>query len=139
MMRLSVSRRSVLLGAGATLAAPRGALAQTDGFRVIRARTGTAQLRGPDGAATPIRGFEGAVPGPGLRIKRGEELRVRIANDLVTETAIHWHGVRVPNAMDGVVGLTQPAIGPGESFDYRFTPTDAGTFWYHALPRSIEE
>ena len=138
-MRLSVSRRSVLLGAGATLAAPRGALAQTDGFRVIRARPGTAQLRGPDGAATPIRGFEGAVPGPGLRIKRGEELRVRIANDLVTETTIHWHGVRVPNAMDGVVGLTQPAIGPGESFDYRFTPPDAGTFWYHALPRSIEE
>lgn len=121
------------------MARPLAASAQPDAFRVIRARTGMAQLRGPEGAATPIRGFEGAVPGPALRIKRGEELKVRLANDLVTETAIHWHGVRVPNSMDGVVGLTQPAIGPGESFDYRFTAPDAGTFWYHASPRLIED
>ncbi len=45
-------------------------------------------------------------------------------------TAIHWHGVRGPNAMDGVPGLTQAAVEPGASFDYRFTPPDAGTFWY---------
>lgn len=135
----SVSRRSLLLGAGAAFAAPFAACAQADAFRVIRARTGLAQLRGPEGAATPIRGFEGAVPGPALRIKRGEELRVRLANDLVTETAIHWHGVRVPDAMDGAVGLTQLAIGPGESFDYRFAPPDAGTYWYRASPRSIED
>jgi len=127
------------LGTGFALAAPLLAGAQPDGFRVLRARTGTAQLRGPDGGVTPIRGFEGAVPGPVLRVKRGEELKVRLVNELVTDTGIHWHGVRVPNAMDGVVGLTQATVGPGESFDYRFTPPDAGTFWYHASSRSIED
>src|ERR1043166_2006876 len=98
MMRLMgrpVSRRGVVLGAGAALAMPLRASAQADGFRVLRARTGSAPLRGPDGGATPIHGFEGAVPGPFLRVKRGEELRVRLANDLVTDTALHWHGVRV--------------------------------------------
>src|ERR1044071_3581696 len=141
MMRVlcqSVSRRSVVLGAGATVLA-HGASAQPEGLRTIRARAGLAQLRGPEGAATPIRGFDGAVPGPVLRVKRGEEMRVRLINELVGETAIHWHGVRLPNAMDGVIGLPQPPIGPGESFDYRFTPPDAGTFWYRASARSIED
>src|SRR4051794_34218340 len=101
MRMLSVSRRSVVLGAVAVLAGPSRAIAQPDGFRVLRARTGLAQLRGPEGGATPIRGFEGAVPGPALRVRRGEELRIRLTNELVTETAVHWHGVRVPNAADG--------------------------------------
>src|SRR5947207_712663 len=135
----SVSRRSVVLGAGAAFAAPFRAYAQPDGFRVIRARAGSAQLRGPEGGATPIRGFEGTVPGPVLRVKRGEELKVRLVNELVIDTAVHWHGVRVLNATDGVVGLTQSAVGPGESFDYRFAPPDAGTFWYRASSRSIED
>src|SRR5437588_3081023 len=142
MMRVlcqSVSRRSVVLGAGAFAATSLTTGAQPDGVRIIRARTGSAQLRGPEGGMTAIRGFEGAVPGPVLRIKRGEELKVRLVNDLVTETAIHWHGVRVPNAMDGVAGLTQAPVGPGESFDYRFAPHDAGTFWYRASTRSIED
>src|SRR5438270_11625641 len=104
----SVSRRSLVLGAGAAFAASSWASAQPDGFRTIRARAGSAQLRGPEGGATPVRGFEGAVPGPVLRVKRGEELKIRLVNELVTDTAIHWHGVRVPNAIDGVVGLTQP-------------------------------
>src|SRR6266550_8435620 len=106
-----------ILGASAALVAPFGADAQPEGFRVLRARAGSAQLRGPDGGTTPIRGFEGTVPGPVLRVKRGGELRVRLVNELVTDTAIHWHGMRVPNAMDGAVGLTQPAVGPGESLD----------------------
>ncbi len=102
---------------------------------MIRARSGSAQAaRRRD--VTPIRGFNGTVPGPVLRIKRGDDLRVRLVNELVVDTAIHWHGVRVPNAMDGVPGLTQPAVAPGESFDYRFTPPDAGTFWYHAPSRA---
>jgi FtsP/CotA-like multicopper oxidase with cupredoxin domain len=77
-------------------------------------------------------GYDGIVPGPTLRARRGEELRVRLVNDLATPTSVHWHGIRLPNAMDGVPALTQPAIAPGASFDYRFRPPDAGTFWYHA-------
>ena len=72
------------------------------------------------------------MPGPTLRVKRGEELRVRLVNELPEPTTIHWHGLRLPNAMDGVPLLTQPPIAPGASFDYRFRPPDAGTFLYHA-------
>lgn len=52
---------------------------------------------------------------------------------------MHWHGIRLPNAMDGVPGLTQPPIKPGESFVYEFTPSDAGTFWYHPHANSLEQ
>jgi FtsP/CotA-like multicopper oxidase with cupredoxin domain len=55
---------------------------------------------------------------------------VRFINEMDEPTALHWHGVRLPNAMDGVPGLTQEPVKPGTSFDYRFTPPDAGTFWY---------
>jgi FtsP/CotA-like multicopper oxidase with cupredoxin domain len=67
-----------------------------------------------------------------LRVKRGDELRVRLVNELSEETALHWHGIRGPNAMDGVPQLTQSPVAAGGRFDYRFTPPDAGTFWFHA-------
>ncbi len=107
------TRRHVL-GCGLAAAACVPAAFGQTGFRVIRAREG---------------GYDGAAPGPVLRIRRGEELKVRLVNELPGATAIHWHGVRVPNAMDGT-SLTQKAIAPGASFDYRFTPPDAGTFWF---------
>jgi FtsP/CotA-like multicopper oxidase with cupredoxin domain len=107
-----------------------------DGFRVIRARPGSVRLRGPDQAATAIWGYDGTVPGPLLRVKRGEEIRVRLINELPEPTAVHWHGLRLPNAMDGVPHLTQDPIAPDQSFDYRFVAPDAGTFWYHTHFRS---
>jgi FtsP/CotA-like multicopper oxidase with cupredoxin domain len=72
------------------------------------------------------------VPGPALRLKRAEELRVRLVNDLAVPTSLNWHGVRTPNAMDGTAPLIAPAIAAGSNFDYRFRLPDAGTFWYHA-------
>src|SRR4051794_27240158 len=119
-----VSRRW-FIGAGAAVACsglPPGATAQpaADGFRLLRAR------------ALPSTGlgYDGVAPGPTLRVRRGDELRVRLVNDLTGPTSVHWHGLRLPNAMDGVPQLTQPAVAPGASFDYRFRPPDAGTFWY---------
>jgi FtsP/CotA-like multicopper oxidase with cupredoxin domain len=106
-----------------------------DGFRPLRALPGLVPLRGPEREMTPIWGYSGVVPGPTLRIKRGEELKVRLINALPAETAIHWHGVRVPNAFDGTP-LTQAPVLAGASFDYRFRPPDAGTFWYRAAPRT---
>jgi FtsP/CotA-like multicopper oxidase with cupredoxin domain len=71
-----------------------------------------------------------------LRAKRGETLRVRLINELAEPTSVHWHGVRLPNAMDGVPQLTQAAVAPSTSFDYVFQLPDAGTFWYHAATGS---
>jgi FtsP/CotA-like multicopper oxidase with cupredoxin domain len=76
-------------------------------------------------------GYDGVVPGPALQVRRGEEVRVRLVNELPEPTAMHWHGVRLVNAMDGAPALTQAPIAPGESFDYRFIAPDAGTYWYH--------
>ncbi|MGV8939324.1 MAG: multicopper oxidase family protein [Allorhizobium sp.] len=77
------------------------------------------------GAGTPV-----GMP-PVLRMKRGVEFAARLKNGIDEPTTIHWHGLRIPNAMDGVPFLTQPYVYTGDSFDYRFTPPDAGTFWYH--------
>jgi FtsP/CotA-like multicopper oxidase with cupredoxin domain len=127
------TRRHLLAGL-AVAAFPLGpARGQPDSFRTLRLRTGTAALRGADKPATPVLGFDGAVPGPMPRVKRGEELKVRIANDLAEPATVHWHGVRAPNALAGVPGLTQQPIAPGRTFDVRFTPPDAGTFSYRAF------
>jgi FtsP/CotA-like multicopper oxidase with cupredoxin domain len=71
------------------------------------------------------------VPGPALQVRRSEEVWVRLTNELPEATAVHWHGVRLVNAMDGAAPLTQAPVAPGETFDYRFIAPDAGTFWYH--------
>jgi FtsP/CotA-like multicopper oxidase with cupredoxin domain len=103
-----------------------------DGFQIIRAQAAGVALPGPSDSESANWTFDGTVPGPLIRVRRGEQVRVRIANELSEAITVHWHGVRVPNAMDGVPHLTQPLIVAGTSFDYRFTPPDAGTFWYHA-------
>jgi len=68
---------------------------------------------------------------PTLRMTKGASYAARLLNGLDEPTTIHWHGLRIANRMDGVPFLTQPYVNPGESFDYAFTPPDAGTFWYH--------
>lgn len=68
---------------------------------------------------------------PVLRMRKGEPYAARLFNRLDKPTTVHWHGLRIANAMDGVPELTQPYVYPGDRFDYVFTPPDAGTFWYH--------
>jgi FtsP/CotA-like multicopper oxidase with cupredoxin domain len=76
-------------------------------------------------------GFNKQVPGPVLRANVGDTLVIYFTNNLKESTMIHWHGLRVPAAMDGT-GAAQKPIAPGESFEYRFVVPDAGTFWYHS-------
>ena len=79
---------------------------------------------------TDIWGYDGRVPGPVLRAKAGEEVSVRLVNKLDQPTSLHWYGVRIDNAMDGVVGLTQKPVMPGATFDYRFKVPDSGLYLY---------
>ncbi|MFO0591012.1 MAG: multicopper oxidase family protein [Polyangiaceae bacterium] len=83
------------------------------------------------GTKTPAWTYGGAIPGPLIHVKRGDRLIVHFKNELPEATSIHWHGVRVPNAMDGVPDMPTPPVEPGASFDYDFTLPDAGLFWYH--------
>jgi FtsP/CotA-like multicopper oxidase with cupredoxin domain len=76
--------------------------------------------------------YNGQVPGPEIRVKEGDIIRVILKNNLPEETSIHWHGVPLPNAMDGVPGVTQKGIMPGEIFIYEFEAKPAGTFIYHS-------
>jgi len=111
-----------------------------------------AELKGPNGRPdyrvtltaeqTPIRlasgasvdawTFNGRAPGPELRVHQGDLVEVTLVNrDLGDGVTIHWHGVDVPNAEDGVSGVTQDSVAPGERYVYRFRPEQVGTFWYH--------
>lgn len=76
--------------------------------------------------------YNGQIPGPEIRVTEGDKLRVVAKNNLPVSTSIHWHGVHVENKADGVPGLTQNAIKPGETFVYEFTAKNAGTHFYHA-------
>ena len=75
--------------------------------------------------------YNGSLPGPVIRARVGDRLIVHFTNNLPMNTTVHWHGVRVPNAMDGVPEHTQPAVASGKSFTYDFVLSDAGLFWYH--------
>jgi len=92
-----------------------------------------------DGTATDVWSYNGSVPGPPIRISLGDTLRVTVRNELEAATTIHWHGIRVPNDMDGVPDVNQPRIEAGESFVYEFTPPDAGTYWYHSHTDGSEQ
>jgi FtsP/CotA-like multicopper oxidase with cupredoxin domain len=98
-----------------------------------------APLIGGKYPETDVWAYNGAVPGPTLRVRQREPVRVVVENLLDQDTTVHWHGISLRNAMDGVPGLTQPPIRPGEHFTYEFTPPDAGTFWYHSHANSLEQ
>src|SRR5258706_12147739 len=75
--------------------------------------------------------YNGQVPGPRIHIKQGDKVRINVHNELPEDTAVHWHGLILPNQMDGPAGITQPPIRPGESYVYEFTAEQHGTYFYH--------
>ena len=85
---------------------------------------------------TPVMHYNQSIPGPLIRIPQGRESIIRLHNSLDEPTSVHWHGLRIDNAMDGVPDITQPPVMPGQQFEYRLKPPDAGTYWYHTHMRS---
>lgn len=83
--------------------------------------------------------YNGTVPGPQLRVKQGETISVTLKNELPEPVTIHWHGLPVPNNMDGIPGVTQNAVKPNESFTYKFKVDVAGTYWYHSHQNSAKQ
>ena len=85
-----------------------------------------------DGKTSHAITINGTVPGPLLRLKEGQRVRIAVTNNLHEESSIHWHGLLVPTHMDGVPGVSFPGIPPGETFVYEFPVVQSGTYWYHS-------
>ena len=140
-----ISRRHVLrTGAAFTaisaLSPARVAMAgPTEDPFLLRAAAGQAALRPAPYGPTDVWSYNGSLPGPEIRVRQGDRIRVLARNGLNEGTTVHWHGIRTPNAMDGVPFLTQDPIPVGGKFLYEFDALDAGTFWYHPHQRSSEQ
>ncbi|MEX2465527.1 MAG: copper resistance system multicopper oxidase, partial [Gemmatimonadota bacterium] len=143
------TRRS-FLRVGATVGALAGLDALVPGY--ARAGAGLTSRRPEviDGSAAPIdlsigqvslpigehtaraTTINGTLPGPILRFREGDEAVIRVTNTLDEDTSIHWHGILLPNEMDGVPMVNFPGIRPGETFEYRYPIAQHGTYWYHS-------
>lgn len=134
----TLTRRTVLKGAAATALFPT-MLRANPGETLLRAGAANVQLVEAEYPATQVWGFNGSVPGPTIRAPQGAQTLLRLHNDLEQSTAVHWHGLRIDNAMDGVPGMTQDAVPKGGEFLYDLTLRDAGTYWYHSHNRSMEQ
>jgi FtsP/CotA-like multicopper oxidase with cupredoxin domain len=106
--------------------------------RAVELETRETDWEYAPGQRLPGMGFNGGIPGPLIEAKVGDTICARLTNRLSEPTTIHWHGLRVPAAMDGTASV-QPVVEPGESFDYEFTVPDAGTFWYHTHINETEQ
>lgn len=131
------TRRHFLAGTAALAALPLPLPAQADSAPIkLEARERPLSLL--PGTTTPIWAYRDEWPLV-LRTRRGQPFRAELANAVTEHTAIHWHGIRLPNAMDGVPYMTQPPVEPGQSFAYAFSPPDAGTFFFHPHCNTIKQ
>ena len=139
----AITRRSLLTGTASTAMAAllSGPARSREPARdlTLTAGEGRVSIAGTDHPATDVWCYDGRVPGPVLRVRQGEPVRIGVTNKLSEDTTVHWHGIRLPIEMDGVPGISQPPIRPGVSFLYTFTPPDAGTFWYHPHADSLQQ
>ncbi len=133
-----MKRRDFLLTASAAAALPSVSLARGQ-FELVAKAVEAQILPSAKYAATRSFGFNGGLPGPEIRVPQGQQIDVLLRNQLNEGTAVHWHGIRLQNAMDGVPMLTQNIVEPDGSHTYQFSPPDAGTFWYHSHYISHEQ
>jgi FtsP/CotA-like multicopper oxidase with cupredoxin domain len=121
---------AILLPAGCG-SQPTGTPAADPATHVLRARRFRAA---PDGREREVWGYDGQLPGPVVRAREGETLRLKVVNELGVPTSVHWHGMHQPGTwqMDGVEGVSAPPIPAGSEFVYEFRAEPAGTHWYHS-------
>ena len=150
MDHLTLSRRCLLSGLG-TVSALAAMPAWAQGHSIHRMRGGSPIRAGFDevsGAVIDLSvghgprmvqgrkghgiAVNGSVPGPLIRLREGQNVRLNVTNTLDTDTSIHWHGLLLPFHMDGVPGISFPGIKPGQTFTYEFPIRQAGTYWYHS-------
>lgn len=103
----------------------------------LTAKEATLQIN--EQTTLPVWTFNGSVPGPQLQVKQGDTVKIHLKNELPDPVTIHWHGVPVPNNMDGIPGVTQNAVQPGETFTYEFKADDPGTYWYHSHQDGVNQ
>jgi FtsP/CotA-like multicopper oxidase with cupredoxin domain len=122
---------SVLIGPGSPLVAAAEAARRKTGRIVpatLEAGAGPADL---GGVIVHTWSYNGQVPGPEIRVRKGDQVSAVLAARLPQATTVHWHGIVIRDNMDGVPGLTQALVAPGQDFTYRFTAENPGTYWYH--------
>ncbi len=133
-----MKRREFLLGSGAAAGAfGLGALGVAANMSELVVQPASYALR--DTVTSGMVSLSPDAPPPVLYGKQGEVMHLPVRNALADYTAMHWHGLRIPNDMDGVPYLTQMPMAQGEVFPYTFTPPDAGTYWYHPHCMTMEQ
>ncbi|HEX6693918.1 MAG TPA: copper oxidase [Longimicrobiales bacterium] len=102
------------------------------GVKVYELTAKTVQWEVESGKFVEAWTYNGVVPGPQIRVREGDRVRIKVKNELEESTAVHFHGLEVPNDQDGVPFMTQPPIKPGETYTYEFTVPNAGSHMYHS-------
>ncbi|RWO83403.1 DUF4396 domain-containing protein [Mesorhizobium sp.] len=102
-----------------------------NGVKVFELRPSVVRWQILPNVAVDAYAYNGQIPGPRIHIRQGDKVRIHVTNDLPEETTVHWHGMILPNQMDGPAEITQPPIEPGQSYSYAFTATQHGTYFYH--------
>ncbi len=125
--------------AAAGLTRPSKMLGATDETIPLNAGLSSTALLPLQYPETKLWTYNGETPGRLIRLQQGQLAKVELRNGLPQPTSVHWHGLRIPNAMDGVSGLTQEPVKPGDAMTYEFRALDAGTFWYHTHNKSWEQ
>lgn len=103
-----------------------------DGTKEFHLTAETFKWEVEPGKVVDAWGFNGMVPGPTIRADVGDKVRIVVKNDLPEPTSVHWHGIQLPNKMDGVPNVTQDSIKPGKTFTYEFPVTRIADTWYHS-------
>ena len=119
-------------------ATPPEPIPATDTDVVVHLEAREAPWEFAPGRTVPGFTFNGSVPGPVIEARQGVPISIHLTNHLPEPTVVHWHGLRVPAAMDGTDDVQRP-VQPGETFTYRFIPPDAGTFWYHSHANETQQ